>query len=421
MKKSAAAAALVLSLAIGLSACEREQSSSPDSSLPQETTKASVAFTETVSQSAKAPKESETTAQTEATTYPPPVFWSDIPDICSSRYGYYLLNADEKTVYDQIAAAARAFQTNVVLKKRLSREDVVKIISLMRLEEVDLYYISREYNAHVIQATGMVTAVDLSYDFTKTEVENLNRQVDQKVSEILMRLPADATPEAKIKVFHDTIVLSADYSLNYKYGATPYGPLVGGQALCEGYAKAFALLCNKVGIENLFVTGSYNGEDHLWNMVKLDGNWYNIDTTWDDPPYDGEEKNPDYYIQYNYFLYKNNEAGVDLVVNNNLFPIPQTNSNKYNYFIYYGYYAESYEQAKKIIANQVQYSLKTGKKFIRLKLSSHELYEETLKKLRDDKDIYDENVTPKDSVKKYIISQFENLNIIQLEIFPSNQ
>lgn len=73
------------------------------------------------------------------------------------------------------------------------------------------------------------------------------------------------------------------------------------------------------------------------------------------------KKNPDYYIQYNYFLYKNNEAGVDLVVNNNLFPIPQTNSNKYNYFIYYGYYAESYEQAKKIIANQVQYSLKTGK------------------------------------------------------------
>lgn len=420
MKKSAAAA-LVLSLAIGLSACEREQSSSSDSSLPQETTKASVTFTETVSQSAKAPKESETTVQTEATTYLPTVFWSDIPDICSSRYGYYLLNADEKTVYDQIAAAARAFQTNVVLKKRLSREDVIKIISLMRLEEVDLYYISREYNAHVIQATGMVTAVDLSYDFTKTEVENLNRQVDQKVSEILMRLPADATPEAKIKVFHDTIVLSTDYSLNYKYGATPYGPLVGGQALCEGYAKAFALLCNKVGIENLFVTGSYNGEDHLWNMVKLDGNWYNIDTTWDDPPYDGEEKNPDYYIQYNYFLYKNNEAGVDLVVNNNLFPIPQTNSNKYNYFIYYGYYAESYEQAKKIIANQVQYSLKTGKKFIRLKLSSHELYEETLKKLRDDKDIYDENVTPKDSVKKYIISQFENLNIIQLEIFPNNQ
>ena len=54
-------------------------------------------------------------------------------------------------------------------------------------------------------------------------------------------------------------------------------------AVCEAYARSFQLLLNYSGVENVFVTGTANGEGHAWNLVRLDdGNWYWYDLTWDD-------------------------------------------------------------------------------------------------------------------------------------------
>lgn len=64
---------------------------------------------------------------------------------------------------------------------------------------------------------------------------------------------------------------------------TPYGGLVNHKALCLGYATTFQLLCDLAGVECITVVGAAFGslEDHGWNMVRLDGNWYCLDVTWD--------------------------------------------------------------------------------------------------------------------------------------------
>ncbi|NOW87014.1 uncharacterized protein YjdB [Clostridium beijerinckii] len=57
-----------------------------------------------------------------------------------------------------------------------------------------------------------------------------------------------------------------------------YGAVMNGTAVCEGYAKFANILLNKSGIEaNLIVSNS-----HAWNYVKVNGNYYQLDTTWDD-------------------------------------------------------------------------------------------------------------------------------------------
>lgn len=61
-----------------------------------------------------------------------------------------------------------------------------------------------------------------------------------------------------------------------------YGALVKGEAVCEGYAEAFCWLADSCGLENRFLYGIYKGERHDWNMVKLDGQWYQVDITADD-------------------------------------------------------------------------------------------------------------------------------------------
>ena len=64
---------------------------------------------------------------------------------------------------------------------------------------------------------------------------------------------------------------------------TPYGALVNHTAVCLGYAATFQLLMDMAGVECITVVGASDSsrEDHGWNMVRLNGNWYCVDVTWD--------------------------------------------------------------------------------------------------------------------------------------------
>ena len=115
---------------------------------------------------------------------------------------------------------------------------------------------------------------------------------------------ADAISEAKssignpgtnyqiIKAIHDYICTNVDYVpegtnlLDDKY-QTVHSALIDGETVCAGYAKAFKILCDEYGIPCILVSGTGTNdegvpEDHMWNYVKLGGNWYAVDCTWDD-------------------------------------------------------------------------------------------------------------------------------------------
>lgn len=65
----------------------------------------------------------------------------------------------------------------------------------------------------------------------------------------------------------------------------PYGFFTQGKGVCYGYASTFQLLMDMTGIECITVKGVSGTERaaHAWNMVRLDGDWYFVDVTWDDP------------------------------------------------------------------------------------------------------------------------------------------
>ena len=63
---------------------------------------------------------------------------------------------------------------------------------------------------------------------------------------------------------------------------TAYGALVNKVSVCEGYARAFQMLLNGLGVECVGVIGESQNQMHIWNAVKLDGSWYYVDPTWDD-------------------------------------------------------------------------------------------------------------------------------------------
>ena len=81
--------------------------------------------------------------------------------------------------------------------------------------------------------------------------------------------------------FNDWLVENCRYDSSYSYCA-PEGALARGSGTCEAYHRAYVMLLNSVGI----ATDRISGDGHVWTGVQLDGNWYHIDTTWDDAGYE---------------------------------------------------------------------------------------------------------------------------------------
>lgn len=124
----------------------------------------------------------------------------------------------------------------------------------------------------------------------------------------------DMTDFEKLLALHDYIVLHTNYDYgNYladtiptsSYGLT--GVLLYGTAVCNGYAVTLQMFLDAAEIENKLVTGTANNgsseEGHAWNLVQLDGEWYHVDSTWDDSSRllsSGAISNP-YGMKYNYF------------------------------------------------------------------------------------------------------------------------
>ncbi len=189
------------------------------------------------------------------------------------------------------------------------------------------------------------------YGYLKEELESNREELEDAIDRIVSKaLKAESDFEKEI-IIHDELCKTVKYDSEFdsKKGSiySIYGALVNGHAVCEGYARAFKLLCQSAGIECILITGDSKGVGHLWNMVKLDGNWYHVDVTWDDLREEPHhtylnlttlEIRADHDIDLTY-----DDANVTLVSQGNSynFNIPETSSTECNYFRKKGLVIES--------------------------------------------------------------------------------
>lgn len=106
----------------------------------------------------------------------------------------------------------------------------------------------------------------------------------------------------KVRAFHNAIVTKCSYDTAAKNAPASnpdayesYGALVDGRAVCEGYSKAMKLLCDRAGIPCVIVGGSAGGEGHMWNYIAIDGTYYLVDATFNDPI--GAEPTENYFLK----------------------------------------------------------------------------------------------------------------------------
>lgn len=141
------------------------------------------------------------------------------------------------------------------------------------------------------------------------EIKTARESVRKKTAQLADQLHVDSTLET-VRQIHDWLVDHAAYDEKEEsvlIDHTPYGVLLEGKGVCDGYTYAAKLLLDAVGIENEVAMGKADGEDHVWNLVRVDGQYYHMDVTWDDPV-DKSGKN---HKLYDYFLIGSKKMAVD--------------------------------------------------------------------------------------------------------------
>ncbi len=109
------------------------------------------------------------------------------------------------------------------------------------------------------------------------------KYIDSKVEAILRKIFSPGMDDhLKVKAVHDYIVSNVAYDTKMEE-FTPYGALTKGRAVCQGYSLLAYKMLQKAGIPVRIISGRAGGEAHAWNLVKLDGHWYHLDCTWNDP------------------------------------------------------------------------------------------------------------------------------------------
>ena len=128
--------------------------------------------------------------------------------------------------------------------------------------------------------------------YSEYEIEFINAYIEDFIS---THITSEMSDYDKIKAFHDYIVNLYEYDekkSNKSYSA--YNLITKGKAICGGYSDLIAIYLNYLGIKNYKITS----ETHIWNLVYLDGAWYHLDATWDDPvASDGKQ-----HLLHNFFM-----------------------------------------------------------------------------------------------------------------------
>ena len=140
--------------------------------------------------------------------------------------------------------------------------------------------------------------VHIEKSYSESEIDDVEREVERLSSELIV---AGDTDINNIRRIHDYIIDHSVYDSNRSdYNDTTYrsdiayGPLLQGYGICGGYTDAMELFLEELGIQSYKISS----EQHVWNAIYLDGEWYHLDLTWDDPVTSTGEN----LIEHNFFL-----------------------------------------------------------------------------------------------------------------------
>lgn len=259
-------------------------------------------------------------------------------------YAYGTLSQEERRVYRAVYTTLFDFAEKTPMGT-LDADMIDKVFSCVLADSPELFYV-KGYNLIRYERGGKVEKMAVSGLYTMTKEESLIHQerADAYVDACLAGAPQTDDDYEIIKYLYEYIIRNTEYDLDAENGQNYLSVFENGRSVCQGYATAMQYLMIKSGLFCTLVRGVTNsGENHAWNLVKSNGDYYYVDVTWGDMSYDlkADESMAELpvmpEVSYEYLCVTTDDIKLTHTIET-VFPLPDCTARYDYYFVRRGNY-----------------------------------------------------------------------------------
>ncbi len=315
----------------------------------------------------------------------------------SSDYFYDRLSAEEQNWYQDILHALGGMIGKVRLSEEgleagLDENCIDRIFQCVLNDHPEIFYVDGYTYTKYSRDNKTVSIIFAgNYQLSEEEVLARKQEILKSAQVILTGIDDKASDYDKVKYVFETIIRNTEYDLAAPDNQNLYSVFVGGASVCQGYAKATQYLLNHLGVESTLVQGKVdNGEGHAWNLVRVDGSYYYVDTTWGDASYrmeDGVGVDAGFMPEINYdYLCVTTEQLLRTHIPESIVPMPECVDMTANYYVRQGALFHSYdkEQMEELFVQAAE----QGKNDVTVKCANYDCYQQIKSALIDEQDIF---------------------------------
>lgn len=205
------------------------------------------------------------------------------------KYYYSLLGEEEQKIYRQLVLGIREGK-DVIITYGNDPAQVNEVCTWVFMDYPEFFWCSGSVETTGYTGISEYSEVRPEYTCSQEEREARQQQIEAAAEQCLAGLPQEGSEYEKLRYLYTWIVEQTEYVSEASDNQNIYSVFGNRQSVCAGYSRAFQYLAEKAGITCLYVTGTVNeGESHAWNIVKCDGEWYNVDVTFGDPVFQEQE------------------------------------------------------------------------------------------------------------------------------------
>ena len=258
--------------------------------------------------------------------------------------------------------------------------------------EYKFSYLTMSEDAYITynEQDGYVEIEPMYYPGAKIVIASKNGKLDlltkrenelyEKAMSLIQQAKQETTTEVELELWlNDWLCENVEYLMTYDENLydsrfpndwTAYGAIIEGKANCQGYADAFYLLGSLAGFNVRYQFGEGNDSGHVWNAIELNGQWYYVDTTWNDTGFDSYQKT---YAYFNYV-----ESVMDDQHPHDFAKIVETAEHVDPELDYYELNQCSFETLKEAVRYAISQKLNQKQSEVHFKVKVADLYNEDL-------------------------------------------
>lgn len=304
----------------------------------------------------------------------------------NNRYAFGCLGPAEKQTYLEILSALLQQQPETVLTDA-DPEQVDKAFQCVMLDYPEIFYVD---GYQYVVKDELIFYGEYLYD--SEQIRERQVAIDAYTDTFLAGISKSAGEYEKVKAVYEQIIRDTEYDPEAVDNQNICSVFITHRSVCQGYAKATQYLLNQMGIEATLVTGTVkNAEGHAWNLIKIDGSYYYVDTTWGDACYQlsqeismtGSMREPT--INYDYLNVPTKQLLVTHTIDS-IIPMPECEAMEANYYVVEGAYFTGYDEEQ--LAGLFKRAQKEQQETVTIKCADTKIYEDMLEELIQNQKVF---------------------------------